>query len=670
MKNKIIYLVVTFFTVISSFSQEPCNMVLIPHFSVSRLSNDTVQATWDNSAGEASNGLISAEGEATIKNGTIEVEVIYGIEGFDPYNDDSEDIQRTTGSSALFIGLSKSVTYDFYIRHVCGTRIHWQNLTRLEGENVPPVCNVSNQEKQALLKIYEATDGPNWNNTSKKWLASTPVCDWYGVRVIDNKVVHLSLANNNLKNGIPEELSDLIHLQSLTLGRNSITSLPNSLGELNNLTGIDVSSNQLVTLPASIGNLSNLNHLNARSNRLQNLPSTMANLTKMQYFDLSFNSGLNIPFPDYIKNYTELRKLYIPATGMTGRLPENLGTNLTKLQSVYINACNLEGKLPHFSSTSLSTLSFEGNKFVFEDIKLFHQTYINNINRYRFTPQAKLDEIETVTVGQGGSITLTTSLYNDSANSYQWYRLNNGVEELIPGATNNKLIINNASPSDAGIYYFKVTNSIVTGLTLERNPITVQVGGNSGGGSVDIDLDAIKATPGSSFRPMYTKKYVISAWVKEKRIDGEVRANYTNSQIRLSTIALENGALAAPVIIGNYTPTGDVIEGWQRIESVFEIPIPNGGELNPNNLIIELVNTSDSVKSYFDDIRIFPFHGSMKSFVYDNVTKKLMAELDENNYATFYEYDKEGGLIRVKKETSRGVYTIQETRSSNVKKRN
>jgi hypothetical protein len=44
-----------------------------------------------------------------------------------------------------------------------------------------------------------------------------------------------------------------------------------------------------------------------------------------------------------------------------------------------------------------------------------------------------------------------------------------------------------------------------------------------------------------------------------------------------------------------------------------------------------------------------------------------MAELDENNYATFYEYDLEGGLVRVKKETEKGVYTIQETRSNSPK---
>jgi hypothetical protein len=67
---------------------------------------------------------------------------------------------------------------------------------------------------------------------------------------------------------------------------------------------------------------------------------------------------------------------------------------------------------------------------------------------------------------------------------------------------------------------------------------------------------------------------------------------------------------------------------------------------------------------YIDDIRIHPFDGQMKSYAYDPSSQRLWAELDENNFATFYEYDDEGILIRVKKETERGIMTIRETRSS------
>jgi hypothetical protein len=65
-----------------------------------------------------------------------------------------------------------------------------------------------------------------------------------------------------------------------------------------------------------------------------------------------------------------------------------------------------------------------------------------------------------------------------------------------------------------------------------------------------------------------------------------------------------------------------------------------------------------------DDIRVHPFNANMKSFVYDPVTLRLMAELDENNYATYFEYDDEGNLMRQKKETERGIMTVKETRQN------
>jgi hypothetical protein len=76
------------------------------------------------------------------------------------------------------------------------------------------------------------------------------------------------------------------------------------------------------------------------------------------------------------------------------------------------------------------------------------------------------------------------------------------------------------------------------------------------------------------------------------------------------------------------------------------------------------MKSTSAAPVYFDDIRIVPFNANMKSFVYNPINLRLMAELDENNYATFYEYDDEGTLIRLKKETERGIKTIKETRSA------
>jgi hypothetical protein len=74
-----------------------------------------------------------------------------------------------------------------------------------------------------------------------------------------------------------------------------------------------------------------------------------------------------------------------------------------------------------------------------------------------------------------------------------------------------------------------------------------------------------------------------------------------------------------------------------------------------------------SFKTWYDDIRIHPSDAMMKTFVYDPITLRLTATLDENNYATFYEYDDEGNLIFLKQETERGIMTVKETRQSTKK---
>lgn len=158
----------------------------------------------------------------------------------------------------------------------------------------------------------------------------------------------------------------------------------------------------------------------------------------------------------------------------------------------------------------------------------------------------------------------------------------------------------------------------------------------------------------NSFQPMPGKRYWVSAWVKEDQ-PTQVKT-YDKTLVQLN---FDDGSNQTNVV---FTPTGEIIDGWQRIVGSFEIP--NG----TINLGIELVNNNSTINAFFGDIRIHPYNGSMKSYVYDPETLWLTAELDDNNYATFYEYDKEGKLIRIKKETSRGIMTIQESRSRTLKK--
>ncbi|WP_158559316.1 PA14 domain-containing protein [Deminuibacter soli] len=154
------------------------------------------------------------------------------------------------------------------------------------------------------------------------------------------------------------------------------------------------------------------------------------------------------------------------------------------------------------------------------------------------------------------------------------------------------------------------------------------------------------------FSPLAGRQILVSGWSRESP-DG-VYKTYTHSQIGVSFTV--NGSSVSQALL----PQGTIIDGWQRYEGVFTVPG------NATNFAINLMATGSS-KVFFDDIRIHPYNANMKSFVYDPVTLRLVSELDENNYATFYEYDDDGTLIRVKKETERGIKTIKETRSALLK---
>jgi hypothetical protein len=153
--------------------------------------------------------------------------------------------------------------------------------------------------------------------------------------------------------------------------------------------------------------------------------------------------------------------------------------------------------------------------------------------------------------------------------------------------------------------------------------------------------------------PEEGKKYVVSAWVSEANSNfGTI--TYSAPEILVKFIGPNSD------ISITCTTEHPIIDGWQLMEA--EITIPAG------TTQIELQLKSNGVDSYFDDVRFFPYDGSMKSYVYDPKNLRFVAELDERHFATLYEYDEEGRLMRIKKETERGIMTIQESKSSNVKK--
>jgi hypothetical protein len=143
--------------------------------------------------------------------------------------------------------------------------------------------------------------------------------------------------------------------------------------------------------------------------------------------------------------------------------------------------------------------------------------------------------------------------------------------------------------------------------------------------------------------------YLVGAWLKD-------------SVSALDTIFGEPELTVEVVHPGGTTTyhlksSGLIIGGWQRLEGKIKI-------FSGTTAINFKLKAAESHCSWFDDIRVHPLLANIKSYAYDPITLRLMADLDENNYTTFYEYDLEGNLTRIKRETERGILTIKESKSS------
>jgi len=89
---------------------------------------------------------------------------------------------------------------------------------------------IRNAEREVLIELYHATDGPNWE-TSSNWLSDVAVGEWHGVVTdLSGRVVELRLPDNQLAGVIPSNLGKLTHLELLALSRNRLIgqSRPNS----------------------------------------------------------------------------------------------------------------------------------------------------------------------------------------------------------------------------------------------------------------------------------------------------------------------------------------------------------------------------------------------------------------------------------------------------------
>ena len=147
--------------------------------------------------------------------------------------------------------------------------------------------------RDALVALYNATDGPNWIN-NRGWLSDEPFTSWWGISTfIDTGTgsmvgIGVRLRANGLLGTIPVELGSLTQLQEIDLSRNHLTGeIPTELGSLTQLRVIDLSRNQLTgPIPESLNQLGNITILRLNDNLLSGDLSRLRGLTeRFPYFN-------------------------------------------------------------------------------------------------------------------------------------------------------------------------------------------------------------------------------------------------------------------------------------------------------------------------------------------------------------------------------------------------
>ena len=241
-----------------------------------------------------------------------------------------------------------------------------------DGTNLCGIIQNPSIDSLALVEFYNATDGPNWNNT---WDLTEPIDTWYGVTLDENRrVSELSSSNNKLIGYLPPSLGTLTELENLVIGSSQMTgpnnnqltgTIPAELGNLSKLTGLYIFNNNQLSgaIPPELGNLTNLQDLVLNGNELTgNIPTTLGQLPSLRLLSLE-NNQLTGLIPSELGNLSALQNLWLGANQLTGSIPSELG-NLTNLIDLQLFFNQLTGPIPSAlgNLSSLESLNSDGNQ--------------------------------------------------------------------------------------------------------------------------------------------------------------------------------------------------------------------------------------------------------------------------------------------------------------------
>ncbi len=191
--------------------------------------------------------------------------------------------------------------------------------------STPVLAQVSPQERQALIALYDAAGGNSWKN-KEGWLGEAGTeCDWHGVncREADSgqRYVHsLFLVDNELVGNLPGALAELAGLRELRLNDNHLAGpIPAAFGEFASLEYLELSDNDLDgPIPGSLLSESLL-FVNVVGNRLSGYTEAASPVASGRWLRFSGNPLGELPPPSW-RSDDAIGLLELARTGLTGEI--------------------------------------------------------------------------------------------------------------------------------------------------------------------------------------------------------------------------------------------------------------------------------------------------------------------------------------------------------------
>lgn len=211
-------------------------------------------------------------------------------------------------------------------------------------------------ERDALIALYNNTNGDNWSDNKGWVLAKCNQSSWDGItcNADQSHVIRINLSNNNLSGTIPD-LSALTALQYINLSDNNLTGVIPNLSHLTALTGLDLSRNQLTGAIPSLNHLTDLTSIDLERNKLTGVIPELDNLIQLRELNLNDNQ-LTGSIPR-LNTLTSLSVLDLSHNQLTGSIPDISTLSLLQFFSLYHN--QLTGLIPDLSDLTTRFTIFD-----------------------------------------------------------------------------------------------------------------------------------------------------------------------------------------------------------------------------------------------------------------------------------------------------------------------